>query len=104
MIAAGKAGQLGSLRRPVSAGEHLPEATWRAFREATGVSLIDGIGSTEMLHVFVSAADDGIRPGATGQRGAWLPGHDPGRGRVPGAAGRAGAAGRQGAHRLPVPQ
>ena len=67
MIAAGKAGQLGSLRRPISAGEHLPEATWRAFREATGVSLIDGIGSTEMLHVFVSAADDDIRPGATGQ-------------------------------------
>ncbi len=67
MIAAGKAGQLGSLRRPISAGEHLPEGTWRAFREATGVSLIDGIGSTEMLHVFVSAADDGIRPGATGR-------------------------------------
>ncbi|HEY9244739.1 MAG TPA: AMP-binding protein [Streptosporangiaceae bacterium] len=66
MIAAGKAGQLGSLRRPISAGEHLPEATWRAFREATGVSLIDGIGSTEMLHVFVSAADGDIRPGATG--------------------------------------
>jgi len=67
MIAAGKAGQLGSLRRPISAGEHLPEGTWRAFREATGVSLIDGIGSTEMLHVFVSAADDDIRPGATGR-------------------------------------
>jgi 2-aminobenzoate-CoA ligase len=67
MIASGKAGQLGSLRRPISAGEHLPEATWHAFREATGVSLIDGIGSTEMLHVFVSAADDGIRPGATGK-------------------------------------
>ncbi len=67
MIAAGKAGQLGSLRRPISAGEHLPESTWRAFHEATGVSLIDGIGSTEMLHVFVSAADDGIRPGATGR-------------------------------------
>jgi 2-aminobenzoate-CoA ligase len=66
MIASGQAGQLGSLRRPISAGEHLPEATWRAFRDATGVSLIDGIGSTEMLHVFVSAADDGIRPGATG--------------------------------------
>jgi 2-aminobenzoate-CoA ligase len=67
MIAAGQAGQLGSLRRPISAGEHLPESTWRAFRDATGVSLIDGIGSTEMLHVFVSAADDGIRPGATGR-------------------------------------
>jgi 2-aminobenzoate-CoA ligase len=67
MIAGGKAGQLGSLRRAVSAGEHLPAATWEAFREATGVALIDGIGSTEMLHVFVSAADDDIRPGATGR-------------------------------------
>jgi 2-aminobenzoate-CoA ligase len=67
MIAAGKAGQLGSLRRAVSAGEHLPAPTWEAFREATGVRLIDGIGSTEMLHVFVSAADDDIRPGATGK-------------------------------------
>jgi len=67
MIAAGKAGQLGSLRRAVSAGEHLPAATWEAFREATGIALIDGIGSTEMLHVFVSAADDDVRPGATGR-------------------------------------
>jgi 2-aminobenzoate-CoA ligase len=67
MIATGQAGQLGSLRRAVSAGEHLPAATWHAFRDATGIGLIDGIGSTEMLHVFVSAADDDIRPGATGK-------------------------------------
>jgi 2-aminobenzoate-CoA ligase len=67
MIASGKARQLRSLRRAVSAGEHLTEATWRAFLEATGIRLIDGIGSTEMLHVFVSAADDDIRPGATGK-------------------------------------
>ncbi|QKW21672.1 AMP-binding protein [Kitasatospora sp. NA04385] len=58
---------LGTLRRCVSAGETLPVATWRAFRDATGIRLIDGIGSTEMLHVFISAADHEIRPGATGR-------------------------------------
>ena len=66
MLAAGKADQLRGLRRPVSAGEHLPESTWRAFYDATGVKIIDGIGSTEMLHIFVAAADDDIRPGSTG--------------------------------------
>ncbi|MHA6626588.1 AMP-binding protein [Pseudonocardia sichuanensis] len=67
MIADGDAGLLSTLRRAVSAGEHLGEATWRAFHASTGVRLIDGIGSTEMLHVFISAADDDIRPGATGR-------------------------------------
>jgi 2-aminobenzoate-CoA ligase len=66
MIAAGKGDQLRGLRRPVSAGEHLPASTWHAFREATGVKIIDGIGSTELLHIFISAADEQIRPGATG--------------------------------------
>lgn len=67
MIASGGAAELGSLRRAISAGEHLDEATWRAFFEATGVRIIDGIGATEMLHVFISAADDDIRPGSTGR-------------------------------------
>ncbi|MGH3588275.1 MAG: AMP-binding protein, partial [Pseudonocardia sp.] len=67
MIAQGHAGLLSTLRRAVSAGEHLSEATWRAFHEATGVRLIDGIGATEMLHVFISSADDDIRPGSTGR-------------------------------------
>jgi 2-aminobenzoate-CoA ligase len=67
MLASGQAAKLRSLRRAVSAGEHLPESTWRGFHDATGLQLIDGIGSTEMLHVFVSAADDAIRPGATGR-------------------------------------
>jgi 2-aminobenzoate-CoA ligase len=67
MLRSGRAASLRSLRRAVSAGEHLPESTWRAFYAATGVRLIDGIGSTEMLHVFVSAADDHIVPGATGK-------------------------------------
>ncbi|WP_301483696.1 AMP-binding protein [Intrasporangium sp.] len=67
MLAAGKAPQLKGLRRAVSAGEHLPADTWHAFKDATGLSIIDGIGSTEMLHIFISAADDDIRPGATGR-------------------------------------
>ena len=67
MLRSGRTASLGRLRRAVSAGEHLPESTWRAVYEATGLRLIDGIGSTEMLHVFVSAADDDIRPGATGK-------------------------------------
>jgi 2-aminobenzoate-CoA ligase len=66
MVAAGCGPQLASLRRAVSAGEHLPESTWWAFHEATGVRLIDGIGSTELLHIFVACADDRIRPGSTG--------------------------------------
>lgn len=58
---------ISSLRKGVSAGEHLPEATWRQFHEATGIRLIDGIGSTEMLHIFISACEDDIRPGSTGR-------------------------------------
>ncbi len=57
---------LPSLRAAVSAGEHLPRATWEAFRDLTGVRIIDGIGATEMLHIFISAAGDDIRPGSTG--------------------------------------
>ncbi len=56
-----------SLRRCVSAGEPLSLATWQAFFDRTGCQIIDGIGSTEMLHIFVSSADDDIRPGATGR-------------------------------------
>ena len=66
MVAAGCGPRLATLRRAVSAGEHLPESTWQAFHEATGVRLIDGIGSTELLHIFVACADDKIRPGSTG--------------------------------------
>jgi acyl-coenzyme A synthetase/AMP-(fatty) acid ligase len=67
MLAVGKADQLRGLRRPVSAGENLPKSTWQAFYDATGVKIIDGIGSTEMLHIFIAAADDDIRPGSTGK-------------------------------------
>jgi len=66
MLGAGKADKLRGLRRPVSAGETLPGSVWHAFHDATGVKIIDGIGSTELLHIFISAADDQIRPGSTG--------------------------------------
>ncbi len=58
---------LKSLRTCVSAGEHLPEATWRAWHDRTGIAITDGIGSTEMMHIFVSAAGGDIRPGSTGK-------------------------------------
>jgi 2-aminobenzoate-CoA ligase len=67
MLAAGKAPALKNLQRCVSAGEHLPKSVWDEFREATGLAIIDGIGSTEMLHIFVAAADRDIRPGSTGK-------------------------------------
>jgi 2-aminobenzoate-CoA ligase len=67
MLAAGKAPALKKLQRCVSAGEHLPKSVWEEFREATGRAIIDGIGSTEMLHIFVGAADRDIRPGSTGK-------------------------------------
>jgi 2-aminobenzoate-CoA ligase len=73
MIAAGKGGQLRGLRRPVSAGEPLSASTWQAFYDATGVKIIDGIGSTEMLHIFISSCDDEIRPGSTGRA---VPGYE----------------------------
>ena len=57
---------LRSLRACVSAGEALPDATRRAFREATGIEIIDGIGSTEMIHIFISHTPGRVRRGATG--------------------------------------
>jgi 2-aminobenzoate-CoA ligase len=58
---------LSSLRTCVSAGETLPAATSDAWHEATGVRIVDGIGSTEMIHIFISACGDDIRPGCTGR-------------------------------------
>ena len=56
-----------ALRKCVSAGEALPAATRQQWREATGIELIDGIGATEMLHIFISANEHDARPGATGK-------------------------------------
>jgi 2-aminobenzoate-CoA ligase len=57
----------GSLRKCVSAGEALPAATRTLWREASGLEIIDGIGSTELLHIFISADEKDARPGATGK-------------------------------------
>ena len=58
---------ISSLKKCVSAGETLPLPTYRAWHEATGIKIIDGLGSTEMLHIFIAAAGNNIRPGATGK-------------------------------------
>ena len=58
---------LETLKACLSAGEHLPKATWEAWKEATGLSIVDGIGSTEMMHIFIAESGEGIRPGSTGR-------------------------------------
>ena len=67
ILRAGKIQQLGKVRAAVTAGEHMPESTWAEIRRELGLKVIDGIGATEMLHIFISAAGDDIRPGATGK-------------------------------------
>ncbi len=66
MLGLMRPGERTSLRICVSAGEALPKATWEAWRAATGLPILDGIGSTEMLHIFIGAPAEAIRPGATG--------------------------------------
>jgi 2-aminobenzoate-CoA ligase len=56
----------GLLRKCVAAGEVLPAATRALWREATGIEIIDGIGATEMFHIFISADEAHARPGTTG--------------------------------------
>jgi 2-aminobenzoate-CoA ligase len=58
---------LSSLRKCVSAGEALPAATRRLWKDATGIEMIDGIGATEMLHIFISHDEAHAKPGATGK-------------------------------------
>ena len=64
---------IASLQQCVSAGEPLPLAISDAWYERTGIRLIDGIGATEMIHIFISARGEAIRPGATGKA---LPGYE----------------------------
>jgi 2-aminobenzoate-CoA ligase len=59
--------KLAGLRSAVSAGEHIPQGTWERLRDSIGLQVIDGIGATELLHIFITAAGDDIRPGATGR-------------------------------------
>ena len=97
---------LASLKKCVSAGETLPLAVFQAWRQATGIPIIDGIGSTEMLHIFISAAGDNIRPGATGRA---VPGFearvvdDTGRELPPNTVGRLAVRGPTGCRYLDAP-
>ncbi len=94
---------LPSLRKCVSAGEPLPLPTFEAWQRATGIRTIDGIGATEMLHIFLSAAGDDIRPGATGRP---IPGYqamvvdDEMRPRAPGEIGKLAVRGPTGCRYL----
>ena len=94
---------LRSLRLSVSAGEALPLATRDAWQAATGLAMTDGIGATEMLHIFISATGEGIRRGAIGKADSRLPGlHRRRRGRAA-AARRDGPPGGERPDRLPLP-
>ena len=94
---------ISSLAKCVSAGEALPPASRELWEKETGVRLIDGIGATEMLHIFISAAGDDIRPGATGKP---IPGYracvldDQGQPLPPGVVGRLGVKGPTGCRYL----
>jgi 2-aminobenzoate-CoA ligase len=67
VLAAGEIERLGRLRLSVSAGEHLPQRTWEAVRAAIGLEVVNGIGATEMLHIFISTLGHPARAGATGK-------------------------------------
>jgi 2-aminobenzoate-CoA ligase len=58
---------VGRLRISVSAGEGLPDATRQLWKQATGIEMLDGIGATEMFHIFISSAGSEVRPGAIGK-------------------------------------
>ena len=58
---------ISSLQKCVSAGETLPKAIWETFHKATGIRIVDGLGSTEMIHIFVAASPEEMRPGFTGK-------------------------------------
>jgi 2-aminobenzoate-CoA ligase len=67
MLARLREHDMSSLRKCVSAGEALPKATFDAWLAATGIKILDGIGATEMLHIFIGSPEQEIRPGATGK-------------------------------------
>ncbi|MBI5276394.1 MAG: AMP-binding protein [Burkholderiales bacterium] len=58
---------VGQLRSCVSAGEGLPDATRQLWKDATGIEMLDGIGATEMFHIFISSAGSDVRRGAVGK-------------------------------------
>ena len=98
---------LRSLRLSVSAGEALPLATRDAWQAATGLAMTDGIGATEMLHIFIAATGEGIRRGAIGKA---IPGYqacivdDAGEPQRPGVTGRLAVKGPTGCRYLADPR
>ena len=58
---------ISSLRLAVSAGETLPAPVFKAWMEKTGKPILDGIGSTEMLHIFITNRQEDMKPAATGR-------------------------------------
>ena len=98
---------ISSLRKCVSAGEALPDATRQLFRNATGIEIIDGIGATEMIHIFISHTPDTVRRGATGYA---IPGYkarvidEKGRPCLPGVVGRLAVKGPTGCRYLADPR
>jgi 2-aminobenzoate-CoA ligase len=58
---------LSSLKQPVSAGEALPDATRQLWKQATGIEMTDGIGGTEVIHIYISSAGQQVRAGSIGQ-------------------------------------
>ncbi len=98
---------LSSLRKCVSAGEALPAATRKLWKDTTGIEIIDGIGSTELLHIFISHPDDAAKPGATGRP---IPGYvaqiidDQGNPLPPGKVGRLAVKGPTGCRYLADPR
>jgi 2-aminobenzoate-CoA ligase len=94
---------LAALRICVSAGEVLPKATFDAWLAATGVKIMDGIGATEMLHIFIGSPQDDVRPGATGKPVAGYEARvvdDDGRELPPGTIGRLAVRGPTGCRYL----
>ena len=63
----GREFDLSSIRCAVSAGEALPPALFERFRNRFGIEILDGIGSTEVLHIFISNRRGGVRPGSSGR-------------------------------------
>jgi benzoate-CoA ligase family protein len=62
-----KGRDLSSVRHCVAAAEALPAEVWRRWKEAFGLTILDGVGSTEMLHIYCSNRLDDVRPGSSGK-------------------------------------
>ena len=107
MAGLAKKHDLRSLKKCVSAGEALPDATRQMFRKATGIELIDGIGATEMIHIFISHTPETVRRGATGRA---IPGYramvqdEAGNACAPGVVGRLAVKGPTGCRYLADPR